>query len=72
MHICDHVFTVLKYNLHAKHPMFTELMNEYYYLGMQNWTENDEPFNASPIPLGRDFFLFHSIECQPIPKKIKE
>jgi hypothetical protein len=63
MHICGHVFMVLKYNLLAKHPMFTKLMEECYYLRTQNGIKSDEPFNAPPIPLGRDFFLFNLIEC---------
>jgi hypothetical protein len=66
MHICGHVFMVSKYNLHAKHPKFTNLMDEYYCFKMQNCIENDEPLNAQPIPLKRVFFLFYSIECQPI------
>jgi hypothetical protein len=41
-------------------------MDEYYYNTTQNWIENDKPFNKSPIPLERDFFLlFNSIECPP-------
>jgi hypothetical protein len=36
MHICGHVFMVLKYNLPVKHPTFTKLMDEHYYLGKQN------------------------------------
>jgi hypothetical protein len=68
MHICCHVFTIPKYNLFAKHPTFTEFMDEYYYIGTQNWIENDNPLNEPPIPLVRDFFLFNSIECPLITK----
>jgi len=35
MHICGHVFTVPKYNLLAKHPTFTEFIDEYYYVETQ-------------------------------------
>jgi hypothetical protein len=72
MHICGHVFIVLKYNLLAKHPTFTEFINEYYYVETQNWTENDEPFNEPPIWLKMDLKKFNSIECPPITKNFWE
>ncbi len=49
MHICGHVFMVSKYNLHAKHPTFTNLIDEYYSFKTQNCIEDDEPLNAQPV-----------------------
>jgi hypothetical protein len=63
---------IIKYNLLVKHPMFIEFMDEYYYNKTQNWIKNEKPFNEPPIPLGRDVFLFNSIECPPFIKNFWE